>query len=196
MVGGNIRYDAPLINARLRKRYLNGNFRAARIGGYISMNRMPTFAYEELGTSLDILDSINNGNHMFSEVLNNSKKPMIIVSQDAFSRPDGLEILTLSQKIATKFKMINEDWNGFNVLHNSTSNVGALDLNILNKDYKGDINAFSNEIINKKLKALFLLGADSIKLNKNNKDQFKIYIGHHGDYGASIADVVLPGAAY
>lgn len=28
------------------------------------------------------------------------------------------------------------------------------------------------------------------------KDCYVIYIGHHGDNGASLADVVLPGAAY
>ena len=39
-----------------------------------------------------------------------------------------------------------------------------------------------------------MLGADNINFDKNNK--FIVYQGSHGDKGAEIADVILPGAAY
>ena len=41
---------------------------------------------------------------------------------------------------------------------------------------------------------MFLFGQDNLKIKKEN--QFIIYIGSHGDKGADIADVILPGAAY
>ena len=42
---------------------------------------------------------------------------------------------------------------------------------------------------------MYLLGADEIDISCSNSS-FIIYQGHHGDNGAQIADVILPGAAY
>ena len=43
-------------------------------------------------------------------------------------------------------------------------------------------------------KFIYLLGADNIDFDKKNK--FVVYQGSHGDKGAEIADIILPGAAY
>ena len=42
------------------------------------------------------------------------------------------------------------------------------------------------------------MGADEMKINRDElgKDVFIVYQGHHGDKGAEMADVILPGAAY
>ena len=56
----------------------------------------------------------------------------------------------------------------------------------------------SNEVLkdleNNKFDIVYLLGQDSLKFKKQN--EFIIYQGSHGDKGAEIADIILPGAAY
>jgi len=192
IIGGNIRYDAPLINARLRKRYLRGGFTSARIGGAIADHRKPTFSYEDLGSSIKALYDIKTGNHPFSNVLRKSEKPMIILSEEALSHESGKYILDLAQEISKKFSLVKNGWNGFNILHNAASRVGAIDLGIVsNSGLKGYEMTSA-----KKIKALILLGADNLELKRTNDSPFTVYIGHHGDNGASVADVVLPGLAY
>lgn len=82
-----------------------------------------------------------------------------------------------------------QDWNPFNVLHNSASQVGAFDVG-----YQPGVQA----VLQSQPKVLFLLNADAGKVSRDQlpKDCFVVYIGSHGDNGASIADAVLPGAAY
>lgn len=80
-------------------------------------------------------------------------------------------------------------WNAFNVLQRSASTVGALDVG-----YTKNI----DDILAAKPKVLFLLGADAglISAKKLPIDCTVIYQGHHGDAGATIADIILPGSAY
>lgn len=74
-------------------------------------------------------------------------------------------------------------------MQRSASTVGALDVGY---------NQTVEDVLASKPKVLFLLGADSGKITRENipKDCVVIYQGHHGDTGATIADIVLPGAAY
>merc|ERR1712183_60145 len=84
---------------------------------------------------------------------------------------------------------MGSDWAVLNVLHRVASQVAALDLGY---------NAGVAEARNAKPKVLWLLGADSGALTREDlpEDCFVIYQGHHGDAGAAMADCVLPGAAY
>lgn len=196
MIGGNVRYDAPLINARLRKRFLKGGFTAARIGGEISSHRRPTFSYEELGSSAQVLDDIRIGRHPFSKVLEKSKHPMLILSQEMLIRSDAGALLNLAREVAERYGLISKEWNGFNVLHNAAGRVGGLDLGLT----PGDKGLATQDMLrgakDGKIKALFLLGADEVDLTPLHGKEFIVYVGHHGDAGAHGADVILPGAAY
>ena len=51
-----------------------------------------------------------------------------------------------------------------------------------------DIEAAAPEVV-------LLLGADEVAADRF-KGAYKVYIGHHGDKGARMADLILPGAAY
>ncbi len=179
IIGSNTRHEAPIINARLRKRYLMGGFSAGLIGEAVEL----TFPYTPLGAGPEILAEILSGKHGFANILKKATNPMLILGQGALMRSDGAAVLGLARKVAEKFNMVRDDWNGFNVLHTAAARVGGLDIGFVS-----DATLESAEII-------YLLGADDYTANIPD-DAFVIYQGHHGDRGAHRADVVLPGAAY
>jgi NADH-quinone oxidoreductase subunit G len=188
IIGANIRREAPIVNARLRKRYLTGGFEAGMIGEKVDL----TFSCENLGSGTDTLCEIADGKHKFAKVLKKAKKPMLILGQGALTRPDGSAVLAMARAIAEKYGMITDDWNGFNVLHTAAARVGGLDLGIT---CEGGVASIVDECSAGKIDVIYLLGADEIDTNKLGK-AFVIYQGHHGDAGAHRADVILPGAAY
>ena len=133
----------------------------------------------------------------YSKILKKSKHPILIIGEDALRRDDGELVLTYAKKIAEKFNMISDSWNGFNFLHKDAALVGALDAGFVSKDKKINRDAIIKKLIKHDVKAVYLLGDDSEDLKKiEESDAFVIYQGSHGERGAHIADVILPAAAY
>ncbi len=182
IIGSNPRKEAPIINARLRKRYLMGGFKAGMIGENVDL----TFKCENLGAGGDTLKDIAEGKHGFCQALKEAEKPMLILGQGALMRPDGAAVLALARKIAEDFGMIADGWNGFNVLHTAAARVGGLDLGLVSDGVDAVLDG---------AEVVYLLGADEIDAAKMG-EAFVIYQGHHGDAGAHRADVILPGTAY
>lgn len=187
LIGTNPRYEAPLVNSRLRKGYIHGEQTIALIGPDVDL----TYNHEHLGQSPEIITQLRNGTHKFSNILKSAKKPLIILGAEQLSRKDGAKILSetqlLAQTLGENSKTL-EGWKILNVLHSNASQVAALDVG-----YSSTI----EEIKQQQPKILFLLGADDANVTKQDfPNTFIVYIGSHGDEGASIADVILPGAAY
>jgi NADH-quinone oxidoreductase subunit G len=191
LVGTNLRWEAPLINTRLRKAWINNNLKAAAIGPDVNL----TYPVDNLGYSANIIKSIADGNHPFSEVLKSSDRPAIILGMAALSMSDGNAILNTAMKIADNYGLIKDDWNGFNVLHTAASRVGALYMDFVPGQGGRDTENIISGASNGEIDLVYLLGADEIDASKLGKS-FVVYQGHHGDSGAHIADVILPGAAY
>ncbi|MHA1599038.1 MAG: NADH-quinone oxidoreductase subunit NuoG [Alphaproteobacteria bacterium] len=191
IIGSNPRREAPVLNARLRKRYLMGGFKAGLIGEAVDL----TFACDNLGAGVETLKEIIDGGHAFAKVLKKAKKPMLILGQGALMRSDGSGVLALARKLAETYGMVTDDWNGFNVLHTSAARVGGMDLGFVPGVGGLDVAAILDGAAGASIKTVYLLGADEIDTSKLG-DAFVIYQGHHGDAGAHRADVVLPGAAY
>jgi NADH-quinone oxidoreductase subunit G len=183
IVGSNPRREAPLVNARIRKRFLAGDIPIAAIGAPADL----TYPVQWLGESPSALAS-----SPFIDALKAAKKPMILIGQGALARADGAAILAACWRLAAETGMLTADWHGFNVLHSAASRVGALDLGFLpgpgGKDMAG--------MMAGGVDLLWLLGADEFDTARIGADTFVVYQGHHGDQGASRADVILPGAAY
>ncbi|VDP91951.1 unnamed protein product [Echinostoma caproni] len=118
-----------------------------------------------------------------------AKRPMIIVGSECLQRPDGPAIHSNARTLAGQLTPSTKDHPVFNVLHRFASQVAALDLG-----YTPSV----NQIKQAKPRILFLLGADRETVTRADlpKDCLVVFVGHHGDRGASMADVVLPGAAY
>lgn len=197
LIGTNPRHEAPLINARIRKRYLTGEVKIALIGQAYDL----TYPYQYLNLTPDILHKIIEGKHTFCEILKNAKQPMIIIGQACTQRKDYDSILSAISKIFQnypQFIRIEEDqqWIGFNILHTAAARMGGLALNFLPVQQ----GLSSRQIIEKcqtgDLDCLISYGADELPYKTFSKKSFTIYIGHHGDNGAHHADVILPASCF
>jgi NADH-quinone oxidoreductase subunit G len=186
IVGSNPRHEAAVLNARIRKRWRSGQLKIGLIGAKADL----TYTYEHLGAGTDSLGELAAGKHSFAEVLKSAKNPMVLVGAGAVARNDGAAVLAAAAKVAVDFGAVKADWNGFAVLHDTASRVGALDIGFAAG--AGSLSAAQMTTFGT-LDVLFLLGADEIKVPDGT---FVVYIGTHGDRGAHRADVILPGAAY
>ncbi len=191
LIGTNPRAEAPLIAARLRKRWLQGGFTAGVVGPQADL----TFDTEYLGAGPDTLEEIRAGNHPFAETLKKAERPMLILGMGALTRPDGAAVLRAARQVAEATGMISGDWNGFNVLHTAAARVGGLDIGFVPGEGGKDTAAILDGGESGDVKVVYLLGSDELDTTKL-KNAFVIYQGHHGDAGAHAADVILPGAAY
>lgn len=198
LVGVNPRWEAPVLNARIRKAWLAGT---SQIGG-LGVRSNQTYPVTDLGSNVGVLEQIANGGHPFASILKDSKRSMIIVGASAVARKDGAAILRLAAKIAADTGMIGPaggaaegGWNGFNVLHTAASRVGALDLGFVPGEGARDVAAIVDGAQKGEIDFIYLLGADDFDVAHLGR-AFVVYQGSHGDAGAHHADVVLPGAAY
>jgi NADH-quinone oxidoreductase subunit G len=186
IIGANPRFEASVLNARIRKRVRAGDFPVGVIGDVGDLR----FNYENLGAGPDTLRELAEGGSKFMDALRNAKNPLIIVGQGALARGDGDAVLGLAAKIAADLNAVREDWNGFAVLHTAAARVGGLDVGFVPGP-----NGKAAKDIAEEAEVLFLLGADELDM-KVVKAGFVVYIGSHGDAGAHRADVILPGSAY
>ena len=198
LVGANPRWDAPVLNARIRKAWLAGPLKIANIGPAADL----TYPVEQLGANITVLEAIANGSHAFAKTLKDAKRPMIILGSGALTRADGAAVLALAAKIARDTGMIGPagthadgGWNGFNILHTAASRVAALDLGFLPGQGGRDLGGIVDGAQKGEIDFLYLLGADEFDVAHLGR-AFIVYQGSHGDAGAHHADVILPGAAY
>ena len=152
-----------------------------------------TFEYEIIGNSSDDIKKILNKEHNFSQKLLSAKKQIIIIGESALELKSGGYIFEEFKKFLINNNLVNEDWNGLNILAQNASTVGLLDLKIL-RNHMEKTSSFFDDLNNKKFKILYLLGSDNLEFQKNN--EFVVYQGSHGDRGAELADIIFPSVAY
>jgi NADH-quinone oxidoreductase subunit G len=186
IIGSNPRQEAAVLNARIRKRWRSGQLKIGLIGAKADL----TYTYDYLGAGTDSLSDLAAGKHSFAVVLKVAKNPIVLVGAGAAARHDGAAVLAAAAKLALDFGAVKDGWNGFGVLHDTASGVGALDIGFAPN--AGGLSVAQMTTFGT-LDVLFLLGADEVKVADGT---FVVYIGTHGDRGAHRADVILPGAAY
>jgi NADH-quinone oxidoreductase subunit G len=186
IIGANPRFEASVLNARIRKRWRVGNLPVGVIGEVGDLR----YDYEQLGAGPQTLKELADGGGKFYDVLKKASRPLIIVGQGALARADGQAVLGLAAKLAGAVGAVTPEWNGFAVLHTAAARVGGLDVGFA----PGKGGKTAAEMLESS-RVLLLLGADELDIKKA-ADAFVVYIGTHGDTGAHRADVILPGAAY
>ncbi|MBA3448039.1 MAG: NADH-quinone oxidoreductase subunit G [Pseudaminobacter sp.] len=186
IVGANPRFEASVLNARIRKRWKVGNLPVGVIGEMGDLR----YDYDMLGAGPESLNELAGGKGKFFSTLKNASRPLIIVGQGALARADGAAVLGLAARLAGAVGAAGPEWNGFAVLHNAAARVGGLDLGFV----PGESGKSAAEMASA-MEVLFLLGADEIDMTATG-GAFVVYIGTHGDAGAHRANVILPAAAY
>ena len=192
LVGTNPRHEAAVMNARLRRRWLHDGLEIARIGAPVDL----TYAVKEFGEDPSVLMAMESGKSPILNKLKKAKKPMIILGQGALNRADSNAILGAVSRLAKEAGVVKDGWNGFNVLHTAAARVAGLDMGAIPARGGKDTGAMLKAAKSGDFNVLYLLAADECDLSGISSDTFVIYQGSHGDAGARIADVVLPGAAW
>ena len=191
IIGSNPKWEAAVLNSRIRKAYLNNNCQIALIGPKINL----TYKYTHLSNDISYLNNILNEKSDFLEHLKNAKNPLMLIGSSAINYNDGIEILKICAEICNKLNIVNETENGFNILNQNISRVGALDIGFYSKNFDRDFKVSLTKHIRDTNPVVFLLGLDEINFS-SLKDSFVVYIGHHGDEGANNADIILPSPAF
>ena len=189
LVGTNPRLEATVLNARIRKSYIKNKLKIYSIGDAGDL----TYPYQNIGSNTLVVKEIVSGSHQVSNKIKRSKKPMIIIGNSVLHGKSGRYVFESLKKFLNNNNFIRKDWNALNVLTQQASRVGAIDLGFYSISETENF-SFFNKLENDDFKLIYLLGADNINFDKKNK--FIVYQGSHGDKGAEMADIILPGAAY
>ncbi|NMW31506.1 NADH-quinone oxidoreductase subunit G [Altererythrobacter sp. RZ02] len=176
IVGSHVRWEAALVNARIRKAVKNG----AKVF-IVGPEWDPTYPATFLGDDLAVLNRIPKA---LGDAMKAAERPAVILGGAALAKG----ALAPALKLVDKFKLVRDGWNGFNVMHFSAARMGGLMLGYAQKNGMADI-------VKAKPKVVLSLGADEMDFEPF-ADSLKVYIGHHGDKGAHAADIILPAASY
>ncbi len=185
LLGTNPRYEATILNARIRKAFVNNNTKI------ISLNDVGdlTYPYESLDGQTQSIKNIFEGSDEISKKILDAKHPMIIIGESLLKLNSADYLFNLIKDYLNKNNKFTDNWNPLNILSCDASTVGNFDLGIINND----INLIK-DLKSNKFEIVYLVGQDNLEFDK--KDEFIIYQGSHGDKGAEIADIILPGSAY
>ena len=189
LIGTNPRLEATILNARIRKSYIKNKMKIFSIGNPGDL----TYPYKVIGSNTSSINDIVCEKSEISEKIKKSKKPIFIIGESALYSSTGKYVLESLKKFLIDKNFINNDWNALNILTQQASRVGAIDLGVYSIDASNNF-IFFDKLENNDFKFLYLLAADNINFKKD--DKFIVYQGSHGDKGAEMADVILPGAAY
>jgi NADH-quinone oxidoreductase subunit G len=188
LIGSNPRYEATILNARIRKSYLQNKTKIFSLNDIGNL----TYPYEALDGDTENIKKIIEDKHEISNLIKEAKKPLIILGQSALKSNSARYIFESLKLFLNKNKKITKEWNSLNIISENASTVGSYDLGIYKtKDGKNEL---LKDLENHNFEIIYLLGQDKLKFKKQN--EFIIYQGTHGDKGAEMADIILPSATY
>jgi NADH dehydrogenase (ubiquinone) Fe-S protein 1 len=184
LIGVDPRYEASMINLRLRKRYLEGELKVGYIGAPVDL----TFPVEHISLGTSGLQDIAQGRHSFCQTLAKAKYPVIICGSSLFELEESGYLVNLLSITKNNIPYLLKGWDGFNVLSNNCNDVGLRNI------------GFSRKLPSD-LSIIYLLGVDSEDLPSLFDpywpgDPWIIYIGHHADSAVEYAEVILPSTAF
>ena len=191
LIGTNPRYDAAVLNTRIHRAWFDRDVPVALLG------EKPDLFYDFnwLGDNPQTLLELAEGRHAFAEVLRKAELPLIVLGMGALKRPDAAALWSAAARLAQSVEAVKEGWNGFSVLHVEAGLVGALDVGCLPDDGGRDTAAILDAAEQEEISFVWLLHADELDMTRLARP-FVVYQGSHGDAGAQVADVILPGATY
>ena len=188
LIGTNPRFEATILNARIRKAYVKNKTEIFSLNNVGDL----TYPYKLINGDTETIKNISEDNHELSEKIKKANKPLIIFGQSYLLLKSSVYTLELLKSFLLKNNKISNEWHALNLISNDASTVGSIDLGIYNN--KNNENEVLKNLQNNSYEVVYLLGADNLNFNKKN--EFIIYQGSHGDKGAELADIILPSAAF
>ncbi len=185
LLGTNPRYEATMLNARIRKSYLKNNTNIISLSNLGDL----TYPYKNLDGQTQSIKDIFDGNNEISKKIINANKPMIIIGESLLNSNSSEYLFNKIKEFLVNNNKITDDWNSLNILSSDAATVGNYDLGIVNLESR-----LLEDLKSHKFDIIYMVGQDNLDFDK--KDEFIIYQGSHGDKGAEIADIILPGSAY
>ena len=185
LIGTNPRYEATILNARIRKSYLNNNTKIISLSDLGDL----TYSYESLDGQTQTLKNIFDGNHDVSKTILAASKPLVIIGESLLKSSSSRYLFNKIKRFMSQNNKNNDEWKSLNILSCDASTVGNFDLGLVNEN-----NNLLEDLQKNKFEIIYLVGQDNLNFKKN--DEFVIYQGSHGDKGAEVADIILPGSAY
>lgn len=183
-VGTNVRFEASLLNIRLKKRIKKGNFIKVSIG----LNESCTYANDSIGNSIKTLFTIAEGKHSFCQKLVNSKKPFIILGSSVKKRLDSSSITNLLTELSKYCRILDENWFGINFLPITANEVGAFFVGV---NTKNNINLTEKNFI-------YCVGLDSYTklVTKVSVNSFIVAQTAYADPLLKRVNLILPSTSF
>ena len=185
LIGTNPRFEATMLNARIRKAYLNNNTKIVSLNDVGDL----TYPYQSLDGKTETIKNMIEDKNEISNHIKKSKKPLIILGESFLKVKAANYLFQSLKKFLSENGKLTDDWNALNILSTNASTVGSFDLGLVD-----ETNKVLDDLMKNKFEIVYLVGQDNLDFIK--KDEFIIYQGSHGDKGAEIADIILPGGAY
>ncbi len=188
LIGTNPRYEATMLNARIRKAFLKNKIEIFCYGDVGDL----TYPYTNLGNDLTSVNSMIDDNNNITKKIINAKKPIIAFGQSFLKIKSAKILLQKIKNFLKENKKIDASWNPIGIISNHASTVGGYELDLISSN--DGSNKVLDSIKENKNEIIFLFGQDDLNFEKKN--EFIVYLGSHGDRGAEMSDLILPGAAY
>jgi NADH-quinone oxidoreductase subunit G len=185
LIGTNPRFEATMLNARIRKAYLNNNTKIVSLNDVGDL----TYPYQSLDGKTETIKNMIEDKNEISNHIKKSKKPLIILGESFLKVKAANYLFQSLKKFLSENGKLTHDWNPLNILSTNASTVGSFDLGLVD-----ETNKVLDDLMKNKFEIVYLVGQDNLDFIKKN--EFIIYQGSHGDKGAEIADIILPGGAY
>ena len=189
LIGTNPRYEATMLNARIRKSFLKNKTKIFSMGNIGDT----TYPYTIIDNNSNELKNLLEKKGILFDHFKDAKAPMIVFGESFFKLKSAEYLFKFTKKFVKEHEyQFKKGWQSINFLTKNASSVGAKDLNITNTNYRNNI--LLNKLNMGQIDFLFLFGQDDLKFSKKN--EFIVYIGSHGDRGAEISDIILPSPSY
>jgi len=160
LIGSNPRYEATILNARIRKAYLQNKTKIVSLNDVGDL----TYPYDFLDGGIENIKKITENNHEVSSLIKNAKKPLIIFGQSILKNKSAKYVFESIKSFLKNNNKISNEWNSLNTISDNASTVGSFDLGL----YKTEDG--SNEVLkdlqDNKFEIVYLLGADNLKFEK------------------------------
>lgn len=138
LISTNPRYEGYFLNLNLRQRLLKGNFKCLSVGSLINL----TFPVVFLGSNINIIKTISEGNNLTCRDLKKAKNFLTIYNNELLKRLDSNSLIE-SLKMLKYSTIFYKTWGNLNCFSSTLSETGIQSISRFLPAVKSDLTSFS-----------------------------------------------------